>query len=48
MAILGARMLEQQKKGVETAESMSIHRKGEESDACRCGAEPFRSACCAL
>jgi hypothetical protein len=31
MAVLGARMLEQQKKGVETAESMSIHRKGEES-----------------
>jgi hypothetical protein len=31
MAILGARMLEPQKKGVETAESMSIHRKGEES-----------------
>jgi hypothetical protein len=31
MAILGARMLEPQKKAVETAESSSIHRKGEES-----------------
>jgi len=31
MAILGARMLEPQKAGVETAESQSIHRKGEES-----------------
>jgi hypothetical protein len=31
MAILGARMLEPQKKGVETSESQSIHRKGEES-----------------
>lgn len=31
MAILGARMLEPQKKGVETAEAASIHRKGEES-----------------
>lgn len=31
MAILGARMLEPQKKGVETADTASIHRKGEES-----------------
>lgn len=31
MAILGARMLEPQKKGVQTAETESIHRKGEES-----------------
>lgn len=31
MAILGARMLEQQKKAAETAESQSIFRKGEES-----------------
>lgn len=31
MAILGARMLEQQKRGVETADTASIHRKGEES-----------------
>jgi hypothetical protein len=31
MAILGARMLEPQKKSVETAESETIHRKGEES-----------------
>ncbi len=31
MAILGARMLEVQKRGVETADTASIHRKGEES-----------------
>lgn len=31
MAVLGARMLEPQQKGVETAERASIHRKGEES-----------------
>ena len=31
MAILGARMLEPMKKGVETADTASIHRKGEES-----------------
>ena len=31
MAVLGARMLEQQKKGVETAESAGIHRAGEQS-----------------
>lgn len=31
MAVLGARMLEPQKKGVETADTASIHRKGEES-----------------
>jgi len=31
MAVLGARMLEAQKKAVETAETTSIHRKGEES-----------------
>ena len=31
MAVLGARMLEQQKKGVETAEVASIHRAGEQS-----------------
>lgn len=31
MAILGARMLEPQKKGVEKPEAMSIYRKGEES-----------------
>lgn len=31
MAVLGARMLEPQKKGVESSESLSIHRKGEES-----------------
>jgi hypothetical protein len=31
MAVLGARMLEAQKKGVEAADTASIHRKGEES-----------------
>jgi hypothetical protein len=31
MAILGARMLEVQKRGVESADTASIHRKGEES-----------------
>lgn len=31
MAVLGARMLEPQKRGVEAAETVSIHRKGEES-----------------
>lgn len=31
MAVLGARMLEQMKKGVETAEVASIHRAGEQS-----------------
>lgn len=31
MAILGARMLEPQKKGVESSDTVSIHRKGEES-----------------
>jgi hypothetical protein len=31
MAILGARMLEQQKRAVESADTQTIHRKGEES-----------------
>lgn len=31
MAVLGARMLEQQKKGVESAESAGLHRAGEQS-----------------
>jgi hypothetical protein len=31
MAVLGARMLEQQKAGVETAEAAAIHRSGEQS-----------------
>jgi hypothetical protein len=31
MAVLGARMLEPMKRGVEAAETVSIHRKGEES-----------------
>lgn len=31
MAILGARMLEPQKRGVESADSVAIHRKGEDS-----------------
>lgn len=31
MAILGARMLEPQKRGVEAADTVAIHRKGEES-----------------
>lgn len=31
MAVLGARMLEQQKSGVETAETAGIHRSGEQS-----------------
>jgi hypothetical protein len=31
MAVLGARMLEPQKRGVEAADTVSIHRKGEES-----------------
>jgi hypothetical protein len=31
MAILGARMLEVQKRGIESADTASIHRKGEES-----------------
>lgn len=31
MAVLGARMLEQQKRAVQTAETETIHRKGEES-----------------
>jgi hypothetical protein len=31
MAVLGARMLEEQKKGVESAETAGIHRAGEES-----------------